>query len=293
MRPTRPVDPPAAVLPAAAAAAAGHAASSVRPDERDRFNALAATWWNPLGPMRPLHAVNALRLDAVVQRVQAHHRRDAAQGLAGLRVLDLGCGAGLMSEPLARLGACVTGIDAAERNIAAATLHARAGGVALDYRCGEAATTLAADERFDVVLLLEVVEHVADVPAFVADAARHLAPGGLLIASTIDRTLKSFVVAIVGAEWLLRLLRLLRLLPRGTHHWRRFVRPAELAAAMAGQGLQQRHLQGMRYDPLRHRASWCTDTRVNYLASYAANPQPMAPERRPGPILPPPAQDHP
>jgi 2-polyprenyl-6-hydroxyphenyl methylase/3-demethylubiquinone-9 3-methyltransferase len=226
-----------------------------------RFNRLAATWWDAAGPMRPLHVLNRLRLDYLQELVQ-QHLRPSGPGLHGLRVLDIGCAAGLLSEPLARGGAQVTGIDAAEKNIAVARAHAAREGVAVDYRVGEATRAIGADERFDLVALLEVVEHVDDVPAVVAAAARHVAPGGLLVASTIDRTLKSFVVAIVGAEYLLRVL------PVGTHQWRRFVRPAELQAAAQASGLRTIDLRGLRYLPLLHRASWVRDTSVNYLAAF-------------------------
>jgi 2-polyprenyl-6-hydroxyphenyl methylase/3-demethylubiquinone-9 3-methyltransferase len=231
--------------------------------EIERFNRLSATWWNSLGPMRPLHVVNALRLDYVVEQIAAHFGRDKQAGLAGLRILDVGCGGGLMSEPLARLGAQVVGVDASPGNIAAARLHAQAQGVVLDYRLGDPTDVLSPDEQFDVVLALEVVEHVSDVPAFVDTVASGVKPGGLLFASTIDRTWKSFAFAIVGAEYVLRVL------PRGTHQWSRFVRPTELAAAVGRSGLQQRHLQGMRYLPVVHKASWCRDTQVNYIAVYA------------------------
>ena len=241
------------------------AAPTTRADELARFNRLAATWWDARGPMRPLHVLNALRAGRVQAMAEAHAGRPAGSGLTGLRVLDVGCGAGLLCEPLARAGATVTGIDAAANSIAIARRHAAAGGLAVDYRLGEPAAALAPGERFDVLLLLEVVEHVADVPAFVAAALAHLAPGGLVIASTINRTARSFALAIVGAEWVLRLL------PRGTHRWQQFVTPAELAAAMAAGGLHQRTLTGLRYAPLRHRAAWCRSTAVNYLASYAAD----------------------
>ena len=231
--------------------------------EIERFNRLSATWWNSEGPMRPLHVVNALRLDYVVDQIVSHFGRKKQTALTDLRILDVGCGGGLMAEPLARLGARVVGIDASPGNIAAARLHAESQGVTLDYRLGDPADVLLPDERFDVVLALEVVEHVSDVPAFVDTVAGGVAPGGLLFASTIDRTWKSFVFAIVGAEYLLRVL------PRGTHQWARFVRPTELASAVARSGLQQRDLRGMRYLPVLHRASWCRDTRVNYIASYA------------------------
>jgi 2-polyprenyl-6-hydroxyphenyl methylase / 3-demethylubiquinone-9 3-methyltransferase len=231
--------------------------------EIERFNRLSATWWNSEGPMRPLHVVNALRLGHVVDQIAQHRSRPAADALSGVRILDVGCGGGLLSEPLARLGAQVVGVDASPGNVAAARLHAQSEGVAVDYRLGEPTQVLAPGETFDVVLALEVVEHVSDVTAFVDTVAGSVAPGGLLMASTIDRTWKSFLFAIVGAEYVLRVL------PRGTHQWSRFVRPTELAAAVARSGLQQRDLRGMRYLPLLHRASWCRDTRVNYIATYA------------------------
>lgn len=231
--------------------------------EIERFNRLSTTWWNSAGPMRPLHVVNALRLGYVRHSIENHFGLASGAPLTGLRMLDLGCGGGLLSEPLARAGASVLGIDASQGNIAAARLHAAAEGVAVEYRLGEPDAALRDEERFDVVLALEVVEHVSDVDSFVATAARCVAPGGMLFASTIDRTLKSFLLAIVGAEYLLRVL------PRGTHQWRRFVRPAELAAAAGRAGLRQTDLRGMRYLPVLHRASWTRDTQVNYIAAFA------------------------
>jgi 2-polyprenyl-6-hydroxyphenyl methylase/3-demethylubiquinone-9 3-methyltransferase len=231
--------------------------------EIQRFNRLGATWWNPEGPMRPLHVVNALRLQYVHERIAEHVQCDATRTtLNGVRILDVGCGGGLLSEPLARLGAQVVGVDASEGNIAAARLHATSQGVAVDYRLGEPGAVLAPDERFNVVLALEVVEHVSDVPAFVQTVARSVAPGGLLFVSTIDRTWKSFVFAIVGAEYVLRVL------PRGTHHWLQFVRPAELASAIDGSRFNQIDLRGMQYNPLKHTARWCRDTSVNYIAVF-------------------------
>ena len=231
--------------------------------EIQRFNRLGATWWNPEGPMRPLHVVNALRLNYVIDRIAMQFGLDVANiSLKGLRILDVGCGGGLLSEPLARLGAQVIGVDASQGNIEAARLHAAAQGVAVDYRLGEPSAVLTPHEHFDVVLALEVVEHVSDVAAFLGSVAPSVVPGGLLFASTIDRTLKSFVFAIVGAEYVLRVL------PRGTHHWRQFVRPAELAAAVKRYGLRQTDQLGMRYNPFRHTASWCDDTTVNYLCVF-------------------------
>ena len=233
------------------------------PAEIERFDRLSATWWNPEGPMRPLHVVNALRLDHVVRQIGSHcEPRRRVGALDGLRILDVGCGGGLMAEPLARMGAHVVGVDASPGNVAAARLHAASQGVSVDYRLGEPGDVLSAEERFDVVLALEVVEHVSDVTAFVDTVASRVAPGGLLFASTIDRTWKSFVFAIVGAEYVLRLL------PRNTHHWRQFVRPDELVHAVGRSAMRLSDLRGMRYDPFRHTASWCSDTRVNYLAVF-------------------------
>ena len=236
--------------------------------EIERFNRLSATWWDSRGPMRPLHVVNALRLNYVVEQIASHLGRDSASALSGLRILDVGCGGGLMSEALARLGAQVVGVDASPGNVAAARLHARSQSVTVDYRLGEPAEVLAPEERFDVVLALEVVEHVSDVPAFLATAAALLAPGGMLFVSTIDRTFKSFVVAIIGAEYLLRVL------PRGTHQWSMFVRPKELSSALDPSHLQIRDLRGMRYLPLVHKASWCKDTKVNYIATFTHTAHP-------------------
>ena len=230
--------------------------------EIERFNRLSATWWDSKGPMRPLHVVNAFRLDYVVAQIASHLGRDTASALSGLRILDVGCGGGLMSEVLARLGAEVVGVDASPGNLAAARLHAQSQNVTVDYRLGEPAEVLSSEERFDVVLALEVVEHVSDVPAFLGTAAALLAPGGILFVSTIDRTFKSFLVAIIGAEYLMRVL------PRGTHQWSMFVRPEELSSALAPSNLQLRDVRGMRYLPIVHKASWCKDTQVNYIATF-------------------------
>jgi 2-polyprenyl-6-hydroxyphenyl methylase/3-demethylubiquinone-9 3-methyltransferase len=230
--------------------------------EVDRFNRLAATWWDSAGPMRPLHIINRLRLTYLLGLIEAQ-LVPRGRTLEGLRVLDVGCGAGLLCEPFAGRGARVTGVDAAARNIAAARLHAAAEGLQIDYRVGEPMHVLDADERFDLVLLLEVVEHVDDMTTLVEAAARHVAPGGLLVASTIDRTLKSFFFAIVGAEYVFRVL------PRGTHQWSQFVRPAELQAAARGGGLTSIDLRGMRYLPVLHRAAWVRGTSVNYIAAFA------------------------
>lgn len=239
--------------------------STVRPEEVERFNRLAATWWNRTGPMRPLHVVNELRLGHVLEQIAQRFERPVG-ALQGLRIVDVGCGAGLICEPLAQRGAQVVGVDAAANNIAAARLHAQASGLDIDYRGGEPLAALHDSESFDVLLLLEVVEHVDDVPAFVRDAVAHLAPGGLLLASTINRTLRSYLAAIVGAEVVFRVL------PRGTHRWAQFVRPEELEQAAAACGLDRGERRGMAYLPALHRAWWTRNLSVNYIASFGKPP---------------------
>jgi 2-polyprenyl-6-hydroxyphenyl methylase / 3-demethylubiquinone-9 3-methyltransferase len=235
--------------------------STIRGDEVARFERLAATWWNSEGPMRPLHVINALRLGYVLEQIACCFGRPVGD-LHGLRIADIGCGAGLMCEPLAARGAQVVGVDAAAKSIAAAQLHAGAGRLSIDYRIGEPDTALRDGESFDVLLLLEVVEHVDNVQGFVREAARRIKPGGLLLASTINRTARSFVTAIVGAE------HVFRVLPRGTHHWAQFVRPDELEQAAQAGGLNPQDRRGMRYMPVVHRAWWTRDLSVNYIASF-------------------------
>jgi 2-polyprenyl-6-hydroxyphenyl methylase/3-demethylubiquinone-9 3-methyltransferase len=235
--------------------------STVRDEEIARFNRLSATWWDSNGPMRPLHVINALRLGYVLEQIAQRFDRPLGD-LRGLRVADIGCGAGLMCEPLAAAGAAVMGLDAAANSIAAARLHASQAGLNIDYRAGEAQAVLEPQEQFDVLLLLEVVEHVDNVAAFVAQAAAHLAPGGLLLAATINRTTLSYVAAIVAAEYVFRLL------PKGTHQWSQFVKPEELSQAAQRCGLQSEDCRGMLYLPLIHRARWTGNTSVNYIASF-------------------------
>ena len=236
--------------------------STTRPEEIARFERLSRLWWDARGPMRPLHVLNALRLRWVLQRLAEHFQR-SDERLDGLRVLDLGCGGGLMSEALAARGATVVGIDAAAGNIEAARRHAAAQGVPVDYRLGDGTAPLQDEERFELVLALEVVEHVSDVGAFVTAAAARVAPGGLLIASTLNRTWRSWLLGIVAAEYLLRVL------PVGTHQWRQFVRPAELTAHAEAAGLQAIHRTGLRYWPLLHRAHWTRDLSVKYQMAFA------------------------
>ena len=243
------------------------ASPSIDKAEVERFAALAETWWDPRGSMAPLHRLNPARLGFIRETLATHYGRDAKSlsPFDGLRVLDIGCGGGLIAEPLARLGAAVTGIDAADANIAVARAHARGADLEIDYRQASAEALAAAGERFDAVLALEVVEHVADVDAFLQAAAALVRPGGALIASTLNRTPKSLLLGIVGAEYVLRWL------PRGTHRWDRFLRPSEFASGLRRQGLQVREIRGLTYDLLAAEWRLGRDLGVNYLI-YAARP---------------------
>jgi 2-polyprenyl-6-hydroxyphenyl methylase/3-demethylubiquinone-9 3-methyltransferase len=235
--------------------------ASVDPREVERFARMAARWWDPRGPMAPLHKLNPVRLAYIRDEAAAHFKRDATKlgCLKGLRILDIGCGAGLLTEPLARLGAEMTGIDPAEENIAAARAHAVDSGVTVDYRDTTAEDLAANGEQFDAVLAMEVVEHVNDVPSFVATCASMVKPGGLFFSATLNRTLKSFALAIVGAEYVLRWL------PRGTHQWNKFVTPEELESAIEDAGLDVVGERGVIYNPLADRWQLSSDMDVNYM----------------------------
>ena len=234
------------------------ASASIDAAEVARFNGLAAEWWNPQGPMRALHKINPVRIGYLRDAMAAHFGLRQPKPFAGLRILDIGCGAGLLSEPLARLGAAVTGIDPAPVNIAIAIRHAAAGQLAIDYRAVTAESLAEAGETYDIALALEVVEHVTHMPAFVRTACSLVRPGGLFVASTLNRTLKSFALAIAGAEYVLGWV------PRGTHQWEKFVTPEELAEAICGAGLRVSDTTGMVYNPLGGRWSLSADTGVNY-----------------------------
>lgn len=232
-------------------------------DEIARFAKLAEQWWDERGPFRPLHRINPTRLTYIRDRLCGHFERDpkTPRPFQGLAVLDIGCGGGLIAEPLTRLGAAVTGIDPAEETIAAAKAHADAAGLKIDYEATTAETLVDANARFDAVLLLEVVEHVTDVPAFLKRLAPLVAPEGVMILSTLNRTLKAYALAIVGAEYILRWL------PQGTHQWDRFVTPEELKAGLRRAGLTPIDITGLVYDPFGDRWSLSRDTDVNYFAT--------------------------
>lgn len=242
--------------------AASPKGTTVEPVEIAKFEAMAADWWNPDGKFKPLHAMSPCRLDYIAEQIAAEFgkSRKGRRPFDGVTLADVGCGGGLASEPMARLGCSVTGFDAATESLGVARAHAAASGLEIDYREETAEEAVARGERFDVVLALEIVEHVADVSAFLCALEALLKPGGLLIMSTLNRTAESWATAIVGAE------RILRWLPVGTHDWRKFPTPKELEAAIVNVGLDVVDAKGMTLDPLR--GEWrlsAKNLRVNYI----------------------------
>ena len=236
-------------------------ADTVDDDEVARFSRLSGEWWDAHGPMAALHKFNPVRLTYIRDRAAGHFHRDPSRldSLAGLRILDIGCGGGILAEPLARLGAAMVGVDPSESNIAVARRHAAQSQLTIDYRNSSAEALAAASETFDVVLAMEVVEHVTDVNLFIDAAAALVKPGGLLFVATLNRTIKSFALAIVGAEYILRWL------PRGTHQWDKFVTPNELEIAIEQSGLDLIGETGVIYDLLADRWQLSSDMDVNYM----------------------------
>ena len=236
--------------------------TSIDPAEIAKFEAMAAEWWDPKGKFKPLHMMNPVRLDYIQTQIAAEFGSDrrSLTPFQGLRILDIGCGGGLVAEPMARLGADVVGADAAEGNIAVARLHAEQQGLAIDYRATTAESLAEAGEGFDVVLALEIVEHVADPQDFIATCAGLVRPGGLVILSTLNRTAKSFMAAIIGAEWVMRWL------PKGTHDWNRFITPEELSTKCQSVQLEIADRTGMVFNPISF--GWSLSPRdlsVNYI----------------------------
>jgi 2-polyprenyl-6-hydroxyphenyl methylase/3-demethylubiquinone-9 3-methyltransferase len=242
-------------------------ASTVDAADVARFTRLGNEWWNLTGSMAPLHKLNPVRIAFIRDCILSHcpnadgTARDARRlkSLAGLSILDIGCGGGILSEPLSRLGASVTGIDPGADNIGVARTHAEHAGLEIDYRATTAEELAATGARFDVVMAMEVVEHVTDVQAFVATACEMVQPGGLFFAATLNRTLKSFALAIVGAEYVLRWV------PKGTHRWEQFVTPAELTDAIEMAGLDVTDRTGVVFNPLSNNWRTSRDMDVNYM----------------------------
>lgn len=241
---------------------------TVDPEEIAKFEAMAADWWDPEGRFKPLHHLNPCRLDYITRQIAAEFGRDLSQDrpFAGLGILDIGCGGGLLSEPMARLGGDIVGADAAGRNIPVARIHAAQSGLTIDYRHSTAEAIAETGQKFDVVLAMEVIEHVADPAAFLVACRSLLRPGGLLICSTLNRNAKSYAFAILGAE------HILRWLPRGTHDWRKFITPDELFGLLRGAGLEPVDKTGMILNPVRWQWQLSErDLSVNYVTA-STNP---------------------
>ena len=237
-------------------------ATSIDPEEVERFSRIAAEWWDPRGKFAPLHKFNPVRLSFIREQALVRFGRDASarKPFQGLRLLDIGCGGGLLCEPMTRLGFDVTGVDASPRNIGTASAHAAEQGLAIDYRASTAEDLLAAGEpAFDVILNMEVIEHVADPASYLRDCAGLLAPGGLMIVATLNRTLKAFALAKVGAEYVLRWV------PAGTHDWNKFLKPEELRGFLDGEPVAVQGPFGVAYDPLSGRWSRSSDCDINYM----------------------------
>lgn len=236
---------------------------TANPEEISRFSAMAEEWWDPNGVMKPLHKFNPVRLGLLRDGIAAHFDRDPdnIEMLKGLDIIDVGCGAGLLSEPMARLGANMTALDAAENNINVARLHAEQAGLEIDYRVGTPETMVDGGKQYDVVLNMEVIEHVDDPAFFMQACAALLKPGGIMFIATLNRTIKSLALAKIGAEYVLRWV------PKGTHDWRKFVKPSELSRYIRGAGLELSDITGVVYNPVSDK--WAPaphDLDINYMA---------------------------
>ena len=234
---------------------------TVNQDEIAKFSAMAEEWWDPHGKFKPLHKFNPTRLDYIKSVICSHFDRNETdtKPFEGLRFLDIGCGGGLLSEPMARLGADIMGADAGEANIKTAALHAKQMGLEIDYRCTTADALEQDGEKFDVILNMEVVEHVADVPAFITACSNMVKPDGIMFFATLNRTVKSFALAIVGAEYVLRWL------PKGTHDWNRFITPDEMRDYLEISGIHTTEMTGVSFNPLTDKWKMSSDLGVNYM----------------------------
>jgi len=233
---------------------------SIDKSEVEKFSNMADQWWDTKGKFAPLHKFNPVRIKYIKERCIEHFaKKDGEMPLKGLNILDIGCGGGLLSEPLCRLGASMTSIDAGDKNIKIAATHAAQAGLKINYMCTSAEALATQDKRYDVVLNMEVIEHVADVTSFMKASCKLVKPGGMMIVATLNRTVKSYALAIIGAEYILRWL------PKGTHSWEKFLKPSEIEAYLSDGGLNLQKIQGVSYNPLSNDWSLSSDINVNYM----------------------------
>ncbi|CAN7506361.1 MULTISPECIES: bifunctional 2-polyprenyl-6-hydroxyphenol methylase/3-demethylubiquinol 3-O-methyltransferase UbiG [unclassified Devosia] len=235
--------------------------TTINDAEIAKFTAMAEEWWDPKGKFKPLHKFNPVRLSYIRDNLVLHFGRDPSvmRPLEGLKIVDIGCGGGLLCEPLTRLGATVTGVDAAERNISIARIHADKSGLDIDYRVTTSEALVEAGEKYDVVLNMEVVEHVDNVPLYMKSCADLVAPGGLMFTATLNRTARAYALAILGAEYVLRWL------PRGTHDWKKFLTPDEIRSLLRRNGLKVTDGKGVTFNPIADEWRLSSDMAVNYM----------------------------
>jgi len=239
--------------------------SSVNKKEIEKFSNMADEWWDPYGKFKPLHKFNPLRIKYIKEHVIDHFEiKNKAKPLSGINILDIGCGGGLLSEPMFRLGANITGIDASIKNIKIAKLHANKNGLKINYICSSP-EKLKITKKFDVILNMEIVEHVEDISFFLKSCSKHLKKNGLMFVATINKTLKSYVFAIVGAEYILRWL------PIGTHEWEKFVKPEELKEILTKNNLSLKRFDGMHFNIIKDEWSITKDLSVNYISKFLKN----------------------
>ncbi len=231
--------------------------STIDPKEVEKFSRIADEWWSETGKFKPLHKFNPIRIDFISREISKNFKINS-----DLKILDIGCGGGLIAEPFAKIGASVTAIDASEKNIAVAKIHAEKSGLEIDYRVSSAEEL---DEKFDVVFALEIIEHVADIDHFVSSCAKLVKPNGLLFVATMNRTLKSLALAKFAAEYVLRWL------PIGTHDWKKFLKPSELNSKAISQNLKLENLTGFHYDILKDKWSETKNLDINYIATFIKN----------------------
>ena len=235
--------------------------TTINDAEVAKFTAMAEEWWDPTGKFKPLHKFNPVRLTYIRDQLVSHFGRDTSgmRPLEGLKIVDIGCGGGLLCEPLTRLGATVTGVDAAERNITIAKIHAEKSGLSIDYRATTSEALVAAGEKYDIVLNMEVVEHVDNVPLYMKSCADLVAPGGLMFTATLNRTARAYALAVFGAEYVLRWL------PHGTHDWRKFLTPEEIRSLLSRNGLRVVDQKGVVFHPLADEWKLSSDMGINYM----------------------------